>query len=175
MKNVLASVLLLVASAGSVMACSADQGTSDPAKDQKDPTQQPATSNGGTEQQPKTDTAPAPAPTTTVQLAPVVPPIAPKMDKIAPTDVGIEVIWEAQVCDEFVGQRKYGQLDYAEVFTLPGTTTSFIDTTVTSIPNNDTIQFTYRIECKKDGGVSDPSNELSSTGEVPVRRVLISP
>jgi hypothetical protein len=81
----------------------------------------------------------------------------------APTGIKIGS-YGATDCDAILGEVKTGLEGYHQVFSVPGTQTSTIDTSPAKAPSPGSMQFTYRIRCKKGAETSGYSNELSAFG-----------
>lgn len=108
-------------------------------------------------------TADAGAPET---AAPI--PVTPQIDVMQTVPTGIKVGWyDTPDCDLIVAEMKNGIQSYKEEFSVAGTETSTIDIKPASFPNHDSMQFTYRLRCKKGTQFSAYSNELSAFGPPP--------
>jgi hypothetical protein len=112
------------------------------------------------------DSVPNPTPET--PPAPPAPPVvlvAPIIDVMQTVPKGIKIGWyNAPDCEAIVGEVKTGLASYYEVFSVPNTETFTIDTTPMGIANHGSMQFTYRLRCKKGTTLSPYSNELSAFG-----------
>jgi hypothetical protein len=90
---------------------------------------------------------------------------APMIDVVRPLRpdagmAGVHLGWDlqGQSCDQIVGERKDALDPYTTWFTVPGTSTSYDDTTPMAVGTN----YTYRIRCKKGSSFSPYSNEVSA-------------
>jgi len=86
---------------------------------------------------------------------------APVVEMVMPmAPAGLHVTWKNTTsdCDAVLGERKTASVEYAEVFSVPGSVDNKHDGTAT-----DKVEYTYRVRCKRGAEYSAYSNEMSGT------------
>ena len=86
---------------------------------------------------------------------------APNLTEVMPMTGGLHLTWENKQtdCDAIEAERMAGSVDYAVVFSVPGTADNKMDDTAT----DKAMSYMYRLRCKKGASYSAYSNEKSGT------------